>query len=156
MTGSRTGSVFYDLTAPDYGKPALAMSDILFTSSVGSATATGGVAPRGVMLLPGLTTTQREWHATDTLTAAAEIYDNDTAHPHGLDLTTTVRAEDGTQVFRADEPHPAASSTATDTLKYAVTVPLKTLAPGRYVLTLAATSQLGGAPASREIEFRIK
>jgi hypothetical protein len=132
------------------------MSDILFTSSVGSATATGGVAPRGVMLLPGLTTTQREWHATDTLTAAAEIYDNDTAHPHGLDLTTTVRAEDGTQVFRADEPHPAASSTATDTLKYAVTVPLKTLAPGRYVLTLAATSQLGGAPASREIEFRIK
>ena len=156
VTGGRIGSVFYDLTAPDFAKPALAMSDVLLTSSVVNATATGGVAPRGVMLLPGLTTTQRDWRATDTLMAAAEIYDNDTAHPHGLDLTTTVRADDGTQVFTANETRPPASGALVDTVNYTVMVPLKTLAPGRYVLTLEAKSHLGGPAASREIEFRVK
>ena len=153
VTGSRTGSVFYDLYAPDFAKPALAMSDVLLTSSVVFATATGGVAPRGVMLLPGLTTTQREWHATDKLMAAAEIYDNNTAHPHGVDITATVHADDGTQVFTADD---ARQTAASDTLKYAVTIPLKSFSPGRYVLTIEATSRLGGPPATREIEFRIK
>jgi VWFA-related protein len=153
----RAGSVFYDLDVPDFVKPALAMSDLLLTSVQAALVKTGKSASTIGALLPGPSTTQRVFTAGDTLTAAASIYDNDADHAHTLDLKATVHADAGAEVFlREDQRASKDVVGARGGAPYAVTVPLKGLAPGRYVLTLEVKSRLGGDPVRKEIEFRVK
>ncbi len=151
-----TGSVFYDLDAPNFVEPPLAMSDVLITSSAPGAT-TGGMAPRAAQLTPVTTTARREWSANETIVASTEVYDNDTQHPHTLDVTATVHADDGTQVFTVEQPHGTQPiGSARDVYRCAVDVPLKTLMPGRYVLTVEARSRLGGPVVTRDVEFLVR
>jgi VWFA-related protein len=155
--GGRAGSVFYDLDVPDFTALPLAMSDVLITSAQAARVRTGkGASTLGAML-PGPTTTQRMFSPDDTLTAAVRIYDNDADHPHGLDLTATVHADDGAQVFLREEQRAGRDVVgARGGAPYAVSVPLTGMAPGRYILTLEVRSRIGGEPVKKEIEFRIQ
>jgi hypothetical protein len=73
-------------------------------------------------------------------------------------IKTTVTADDGKVVFTShDERRSDELGGKTGGYGYAATVPLKNLAPGRYVLEVAAESSLNkGGAASRELEFRIR
>jgi hypothetical protein len=152
-----TGTVFYDLEAPDFSSTPLAVSDVLIALASTDFAAIGGLAPRATMLSPAPTTAGREWTSDDTIVASAEIYDNDT-HPHTVDVSTVVRADDGTQVFSTEEPRTSQGigGKIASVFKSAVKVPLKLLAPGRYVLTLVATSRLDGQTVTKDVEFRVK
>jgi VWFA-related protein len=155
--GGRAGSVFYDLEVPDFAKPPLSMSDLLLTSVHAARIKTGKSASTVGALLPGPTTTWREFTADDTLSAAASIYDNDTAHAHTVELTATVHADNGAEVFRREEQRESKDLvSATGGYGYLVKVPLAGFAPGRYVLTVDVRSRLADNPVRREIEFRVK
>jgi VWFA-related protein len=157
QVGGQLGSVFCDVDVPDVGAPPLAMSDILITTSSADRAATGRYTSTIGGILPTPTTTARDFASSDTVTVAAAMYDNDVAHPHGVDLKATVRTEDGTQVFlREAQKDGRDCATAKGGYRWVVPVPLKGLAPGGYVLAIEGRSALGGDSVKKEIAFKIR
>jgi hypothetical protein len=155
--GGRTGSVFRDLDLPDFTKPPLAISHLALTSANASRAPTGYEAPSLKGLLPGPPTAIREFSPDDLLAVLAEVYDNDAARLHTVDLSATVRAEDGTRVFVWREERNSRDIAADrGAYTYVARIPLKDFKPGTYVLTIEAQSRLGGDPAAREIQFTVK
>jgi hypothetical protein len=156
--GGRTGSVFCDLDVADVASAPLAISDLLVTSSGATRTATPTSTSTIGQLLPAPTTTSREFTAADTITAAASIYDNDPRAPHQVDVKATVLSDTGAEVFARDEHRDSQElAAAKGGYRWVVAVPLKGLAPGRYVLAVEAKTRLSGVePVRKETEFRIK
>jgi hypothetical protein len=151
----RTGSVFYDLDVPAFAELPLAMSDLLMTSSAAPRTLTGEGAPTIGSRLPSQTTTARTFDRSDTLSVFAGIYDSE-PRPHTIDFKVTVTADDGSQVFaREDARARETASTDTRELPYTLSIPLQSLRPGRYVLTVEARSRLG-PQVKKEVEFRVR
>jgi hypothetical protein len=100
----------------------------------------------------------REFPQNDTLAIFAEVYDNLTKTPHRVSITSTILADNGTVVFEAEgERRSEELKGASGGYGHTATIPLKGLAPGRYVLRVEARTLLAdGATASREVEFRIR
>jgi len=68
-----------------------------------------------------------------------------------------VRSEDGTKVFVVrEERNSRDAASGRGGYGYVARIPLKDLAPGRYVLSVEARSRLGGDPAMREVQFTVK
>ena len=86
----------------------------------------------------------------------AGIYDTD-PRAHTLDLKVSVTADNGSVVFSKDDARavPAAEPAASREFPYTLSIPLQSLAPGRYVLAVEARSRLGDT-VRREVEFRIR
>ena len=88
----------------------------------------------------------------------AEVYDNQPNPPHGLDITATVKADDGRVMFTNN------AARSTDELHgtpggfgYSVRIPLTGWTPGLYVLSIDGRSRVGNSrPVSRVIQFRVK
>ncbi len=154
--GGRVGSLHYDLVVPDFSKPPLAMSGVLVTSAGASRTPSAAEDAALKKLLPAQPTTWREFVPADQLALFVEIYDNRGDAPHTVDITTTVRAEDGRVVF---ETHDARTSEELGGPRggygYTAEIPLRGWAPGLYVLRVEARSRLGGDTATREVAFRV-
>lgn len=155
--GGRTGSVFWDVTVPDFAGPSFSMSDIILTSLRAGAAPTITDAKTLKALLPGPPTAHRLFSLEDTVAVFAEIYDNRADTPHTVDLNVTVRTDDGTQVFKAEEERDSKEiGAARGGFGYLVRIPMQDLVPGRFVLTVEARSRLGGDPIKKETEFRVK
>jgi len=154
--GGRTGSVFWDLDVPDFTKAPLVMTQLGISSAIASRMPTGYDAPSLKELLPGPPTAIREFTRDDLLAVFADVYDND-ARLHSVDLSATVRSEDGTKVFVVrEERNSRDAASGRGGYGYVARIPLKDLAPGRYVLSVEARSRLGGDPAMREVQFTVK
>jgi len=154
----RVGSVHYHLEVPDFLSAPLAMSGLVLTAE--EAGEVPAPRPDEVLgkLLPGTPITTREFNRTDSLTALAEIYDNQDRQSHSVWIKATVRAEDGRAMFQQEERR---FSTELGGVRggfgYTVRVPLRELGPGLYVLTIEARSGLGAdITASRELQFRVR
>jgi VWFA-related protein len=152
----KSGSVSFDLEVPDFSKPALAMSDIALTSALSGIAPT--VRPKDPLekMLPGPLTSYRDFYPQDEVALFAEIYDN-TKQAHKVEITATVKAEGGQTVFQTKEDHDS-SELAGSAGGYGFTTrfPLKTFAPGLYVLRVEAITQVGDRPTtSKEIVFRV-
>jgi VWFA-related protein len=156
--GSRSGSVFVDLEVPDLATARLGLSDLLLTSSAATKTPTPNNMSTLGRILPTPTTTSRVFTAAETLTAAVSIYDNDTRALHSVDYKATLTSDAGAEVFQREENRAAAEMVAAKGgYNWVVQVPLKGLAPGRYVLAIEARSRLGGVePIRKETEITIK
>ena len=132
------------------------MSQLLLTSASAGRTPTSLDASTLKGMLPGPPTAIREFALEDTLAVYAEIYDNDAARPHTVDLTCTVRTDDGTQVFVTREERSSRDLGTGGSYTFLSRIPLQDLVPGRFVLSVEAKSRLGGNPATREIQFTIR
>ncbi len=155
----RTGSVYYDLEVPDFTADPLMVSGLLLTSTRAAEAPTIPGTPGDALLkaLPGPPTVSREFPSREELAVLAEIYDNETRTPHTVDITTTLRADDGREVFKHEDQR---SSTELGGERggygYTARVPLKGLSPGLYVLKVEARSRLGkGTTAMREVQIRV-
>ncbi len=157
--GKRTGSVYYDLEVPDFTDGPLTMSGLLITSSLaGQAPTIAGTPDDGLRkALPGPPTAGREFQAAEEIALMAEVYDNEAATPHSVDITTSLRTDDGREVYRhQDQRSTTELGGKNGGYGYTARVPLEGLAPGLYVLKVEARSRLGkGAAASREVQFRV-
>jgi hypothetical protein len=154
---NRSGSVFWDLEVPDFDKQTVSMGNVLLSAASAGRTPTSLDAPSVRDALGGAApTSRREFTLEDTLMVYAEIYDNETTRPHTVDLTTTIRTDDGTQVFvsreeRATQP----AEGMRHVYAYLARIPLQDLVPGKFVLTVEGRSRLGDK-ATKEIQFTIK
>jgi hypothetical protein len=147
------GGLSYDLEVPDYENLPLSMSGLLLTSTAGSATMTARGDAELQRVLPGPPVSLRAFPPDDELVFFAEVYDRTGSAPHTVDITTTVRAVDGQVVFEHnDERSSDELRGARGGYGHTVTVPMRGLAPGRYVLTVEARSRLGQS-ASRHTQF---
>jgi len=154
-----TGTVHYELEVPDFSNESLEMSGLVLTSASASRVFT----PRGdealKEVLPAPPTAKRKFSAGDELALFVDIYDNVTKIPHGVNVTTTIRADDGRVVFQAeDERSSDELAGARGSYGHGLRIPLdRNMAPGLYALRVEARSRLGrGEPSFRELLFRIR
>ncbi len=154
---NRSGSVFWDLEIPDFDKQTVSMGNLLLSAASAGRTPTSLDAPSVRDALGSAApTSRREFTLEDTLMVYTEIYDNETTRQHTVDLTATIRTDDGTQVFvtreeRASKP----AEGKRHVYAYLARIPLQDLVPGKFVLTVEGRSRLGDK-ASKEIQFTIK
>ena len=109
-------------------------------------------------LLPGAPSALREFPNDSEIAAAVEVYDNKPAPAHRIDMTATVRADDGNVVFsNTDERSSEELHGTPGAFGYGVRIPIKGWAQGLYVLTVAARTRLNDVePVSRSIQFEVK
>jgi VWFA-related protein len=156
--GGLSGSVFYDIDVPDFTKPPLAISGLLITSASASRTPTANPDPEFKDIMPASPATLRDFPSGDELSVAADIYDNRASTPHRVEVRTTVTGDDGQVVFSSrDERRTEDLKGANGSFGHLTSIPLKGIAPGRYVLKIEAQALLSnGGTAAREVEFTIR
>jgi VWFA-related protein len=161
MDGSTrlAGVVHYDLEVPDFRALPFSMSGLLLTSNLAGVMPTAGGSAVDDLRenLPGPPTVSREFHAGEELALMAEVYDNQGSTSHMVDISTSVRTDDGREVFRHEDERSSAELQGNrGGFGYTARVSLKGAPPGLYVLRVEARSRLDKAQtASREIQFRI-
>jgi hypothetical protein len=156
--GETTGSVVYDVEVPDFHKPLLGVSGILLTAASASAMPTSGGLSLVSAILQTPATANRTFAPGETLTAFAEVYDNDLARPHTVDISATVHGDDGRVVVLQDDARDSREiGTARGAYGARTVVPLAGFRPGRYVLSISAKSRVGkDAPMVRSIPFEVR
>jgi VWFA-related protein len=152
------GTVMLDIEVPDFSKQPVTMSGLAITSAGASAVPTIRADEQFKDVLPAAPTTIRTFGREDEIATFVEVYDNQTRTPHRVEITTSVLADNGTVVFKTSEERRSEElGPAGGGYGHAAKIPLKALAPGRYVLRVEARSLLGsGSTASRELEFRVR
>jgi len=156
--GGLVGSVNYDLDVPDFTKGDLAMGGVLLTSASAGRIPTANPDPDFKQILPVSPSAIREFPTGDELFLAVDIYDNRAGTPHRVEIRTTVTADNGTAVFSSrDERRTDELKGTAGTFGHVAKIPLKDVAPGRYVLRVEAQSLLSnGSTAAREIELTVR
>lgn len=156
----KSGSVVADIEVPDFYKQPITMSGLALTSASAGQTAT--VAPEDPLsqFLPGPLTTAREFARTDQIALFAEFYENlRNPPPHKIDITTTIRTDDG-RVVKQDEQQ--RDSTELQGGKggygFSTILPLSDLEPGLYVIHVEARSRVAGPESGvgRDIQITVK
>jgi VWFA-related protein len=155
--GGLVGSVMYDLDVPDFSKADLSLGGLLVTSASASRMPTANPDKDFKEILPASPTAIRDFPTGDQLALAVDVYDNKAATPHRVEIRTSLTADNGTVVYSAkDERRSEELKGASGTYGHVANVPLKGIAPGRYVLKVEAQSLLSNGPtASREIEITV-
>ena len=157
---NRAGSVLYDLEVPDFYKAPFVMSAVAITS--GRSPVMPTVLPKTPLsdFLPAPPIATREFEAGDVLALFTEFYENgpSNAPPHQLDLSTTLRADDGRVVFEDREERSSSDLQGrAGGHGYRVNIPLTGLAPGAYVIRVEGKSRANAeAAAAKDVLIRIR
>jgi VWFA-related protein len=154
---TRQGSAHLDIDVPDFTKDPIALSGIAIAATADHAVAASIETDPFNGGLPGQPTTLRDFPANSEIAGFVEVYDNQPTPLHRLDITTSVRADDGRVVFtHSDERSTEELHGAPGAFAYSVRIPMTGWAPGLYVLTIDARSRVGNAqPISRVIQFKV-
>jgi hypothetical protein len=157
--GGSSGSVLYDLEVPDFYKAPLTMSGLAMTAASAGQTPTARSKDPLRDFLPAPPIAVREFQRGDELALFAEVYENAAGSAaHKLDITTTVRADDGRVVLQNQEER------ASTELKggrggygFTARIPLSDFAPGTYVIHVEAKSRTAPDKAvSRDVQIRVR
>ena len=152
------GSVWYDLTVPDFGDGPLTMSDVLVASVSGLQVPTFKPDKAMQELLRGPATANRRFAQTDGIVAFAEIYDNRASQTHDIDTTVILKNDRGAEVFRSADTQASwqQAELSRGVLRTRMPIELKDCPPGRYTLTVDARQrQDPSAHASRTIPIQV-
>jgi hypothetical protein len=156
-SGGAVGSVLYDLDVPDFSKNRLAMSGLVLTSASAAAQPTAKPDAELRTLLPGPPVASRSFPQNDQLAVYTDVYDNDVTPAHKVDITMTLRSDEGRVVFKNEEERSTADLAGKPGgFGYATTLSLTDFDPGLYVLKVEARSRLGNdVMTSREMQITI-
>ena len=155
---NHVGSVQYDLQVPDFAKAPFSISGLVLTSPGAAVMPSPRVDEQMKVVLPGPPVAMRTFAQNDEVALFAEVYDNEAKSPHKVDITTTVTADEGKVMFKADEVRDSTEiGGQRGGYGYQARIPMRDLAPGRYVLKVEAHSRLGSTPAvSREVQITVE
>ena len=157
---NRSGSGFFDLDVPDFQAAPFAMSGVAVTSAAASAAPSVRAQDPLRDVLPGPMAALREFGRNDTVALFAEFYENARNAPaHSLDLSATVRADDGRTVFENREQRSSADLQGqSGGYGYSVRIPLSEFAPGIYVIRVEGRSRASGGDvaAGRDVLIRVR
>jgi len=153
----RAGSVTYDLDIPDYTKESFMMSGVALTSSTASDTLT--ITPAAKPLSAVFTTpitAAREFWPDETVTVYAEVYENGKRAAHTVDFKVDLRDESG-RVVGTFSSQKSSEVSGSSTYGFVAPIPLDDVAPGTYVLHVAATANVGAKPTvAKDIRIRVR
>jgi VWFA-related protein len=134
---NETGSVYADLTVPDFAKTPLSASGVALSAAGRTAVPSGALAD----VLSMVPTTQRTFRASDTVRAYMELYQGGNASPQDVGLRIQMVNTADAVVFSHEQRLVAASFTGQPRMvPVAIDVPLSTLSPGEYLLTFDAAT----------------
>jgi hypothetical protein len=147
VTG-KVGTVFTDLTVPDFAARPLMMSGVLLSSAESQAVLTPQRDAVTEKLLGAPATTQREFRQSDTLSWLTEIYDSSqTRIAKQIDVSARLLSEHGREAFAARDVIANGEGSARWTsFGYTGRIPLKDIAPGRYLLRIEARDRSNTSP----------
>jgi VWFA-related protein len=154
--GGAAGSVLCDLVVPDPAAPGLAMTAIVASASSAITVPSAYNDPGLLWALGGPPTTARAFDTDDTLSAYIELIDAGATAIRDVDILTVVRDARGRDVVRSPQPKANGRVAAGRSFAYAVDLPLKALAPGRYVLRIEARASGLPEPLARELTFDVR
>jgi VWFA-related protein len=155
----RVGSVFYDLEVPDFYKAPFTMSGLAITSASAGQTPTARAKDALKDFLPAAPTARREFRRGDELALFAEIYENAPGAPaHKVDITTTVRSDQGRVLFQNQEERNSTElQGGRGGYGYTTRVPLTDLEPGVYVIHVEAKSRAASERgAGRDVQILVR
>jgi VWFA-related protein len=152
-----SGSVIHDLVVPDLETTSFAVSGVALMSKFGAATVTAHVDEGIRNLLPTAPIAARSFPQDDEIAVFAEVYDDGSRAPHSVEVATTIRSAGGDIVFEETEDRESSElQGARGTFRYTTQIPLETLEPGAYVLSIEASSSLDADPKIvRQVPFRV-
>jgi VWFA-related protein len=156
--GDGGGSAILDVDALrlDPAKTPLSIGTILLTTTGAGAVPTTGSYPLLKSLLPAPPTSSRSFTNRDTLVAFADVCDSQPGQTDKVDITTMVQTADGHEVWRSTVTKDSADlALKKNGYGHLSEIPLSSVAPGRYVLTIAAKSTTGKT-ASNAILFVVR
>jgi VWFA-related protein len=156
QTGRTAGSVLCDLLVPDPAVAGLAMTSIVTSASSAIAVPSAYNDPGLLWALGGPPTTARAFSPGETLSAYVELVDAGATATRDVDLLTVVRDARGRDVVRSQQPKANGRVPPGKSFAYAVDLPLKALAPGRYVLRIEARASGLAEPLARELTFDVR
>jgi len=155
--GGNVGSVQYDLAVPDFQKEKFSISGLVLTSGLGASLPTVRADEQLKQVLPGPPIASRSFPQNDEIVLFTEVYDNEGNKTHKVDIVTTIRTDEGREVFKTDETRDSTDlGGARGGYGYTTKIPLKEMAPGKYVLRVEGKSRLGNeAAVGREVRIEI-
>jgi hypothetical protein len=108
-------------------------------------------------VMPGPPVAARTFAQSDELALFVEVYDNDAAKPHKVDVTTTVTSDEGKVMIKTEEVRDSSELQGQrGGYGHAARLALEDLPPGPYVLTVSARSRLGDMPSvERQVPFTV-
>ena len=144
----KSGSVFYDLDVPDFRKDGLWLSSAALAVEPGIA-----AAPRGALsdLLPIVPTTVRQFVADDEVRGFVQVVQGGRSASGSVNLEIRIVDRHDTVVHRATDTLERAGFSPTGFVEYGFAMPVDTLRPGPYLLSIEARS--GDRSARRDIRF---
>ncbi|MEO5819983.1 MAG: VWA domain-containing protein [Vicinamibacteraceae bacterium] len=154
--GGATGSVLFDLVVPDPATVGLSMTPIVASAASAITVPSAYNDPGLLQALGGPPTTARAFATTDTLSAYVELIDAGAVAIRDVDMLTVVRDARGRDIVRSPQPKANGQVAAGRSFAYAVDLPLKALAPGRYVLRIEARASGLVEPLARELSFDVR
>ena len=149
---NKTGSVYTEVTVPDFSKAPLALSGLVL-----SATPSSKSAPAGALaaLIPVVPTTGRTFSTSHAVAAFLRVYQGGKGALQATDIEAVLTDGRGERTtIRTDRLTPEQFGTRR-AAEYTVAVPLSRLTAGPYLLTITATA--GETPAvTGNVRFSVR
>lgn len=134
---NKTGSVYSDLTIPDFRKAPLSMSGVVLSATPGvRAVPKDAVAT----LLPVVPTAEREFSGSQTVNALVRLYQAEKKAAQPVVFRATITDAVGLDVWSHADTVPASRFDARRAADVTFAVPLDKLADGEYLMTITATA----------------
>jgi VWFA-related protein len=147
----RRGAIYVDVDVPDFEQDKLSLSGVIV-----NALPSPPVGP--VRLLSNLTpltpTTSRVFGRQDIVTAFVRAYQGGKDRPSAVSITTRVVDSNSRTVTTRTETLTAAAFAADRSAPFQTRLPLESLDPGQYLLTLEAA--MGKSLVHRDVRFDIR
>ena len=147
----KTGSVYADVTIPDFDKDRLSLSGAVISTEPTPLTAP---ADAFAAIIPVVPTTKREFERSDRAHAFVRIYAGGRQTPVRIDVTARVTDATGADVASKTDGVIAEKFGAGRSADYTYDLPLAALAPGAYLLTIEARA--AAVTVKRDVRFSVK
>jgi hypothetical protein len=142
----KAGSVYTDVTVPDFTKDPLSLSGAVFTASAGTS--------RGDALAAIVPTIRREFAVDDRMQVFVRAYQGGETTLAEASMRTRIVDGHNAAVLDHTEILPAQAFTRGRQADYFARLPLTSLKPGEYWLAIEAKS--GRATARRDVRFTVR
>ena len=145
---NKTGSVYADLTIPDFRKQPLSLSGVIL-----SATPAVRSAPRDAVaaVLPTALTAEREFTAVHKVDAMVRIHQAEKKPPVPVEVRASITDQTGEEVWIQTDNVDGTRFDARRAAEFRITLPLSRLAPGEYLLKIEADT--GDRVESARVRF---
>jgi len=145
----RTGSVYADVAAPDFGEEPLSLSGLVLEDS---STVVAAPSAALAQLVPVIPATNRTFPAAAQVRAFVRVYQGGSAGMTPVQMTCSIRDGHDRVAFSADRVLDPARFSPDRAADFLMPLPLGQLEPGPHLLTMEAKTA-SGASARRQLRF---